>query len=410
MSTTKLYSDSKEDIKDLNFKNCDFTKVAIQNDVKKEPLTNKCSTISTTKPHSDSKDIVLSTTKRHYDSKEDIKDVKKIKKCDSIKVPIQKDVKVFFFNGTLEDKYQPQFLNYMLVGDLVSIMILNSKSLVFERKSTRPVMYQNFCHSAWSVGDILHELKSKKNCYPIAKTVILSVGYNDYCSNTISAVILADSIEKIIRKLQKRGCRDILLTNVPPSAANSSSVDHWKYLQIVNEEILKLSERYDFVGHCNIFKLFCRPNNYFNPNNKEYVTFREINYKVDLQMYNDHKKDRVSFSDLGKTVLGKHVAKSVEGRLDFLRYGQVNKVICSLEVSDSEDVEVVDVKKVDPSPVIIDLDADEGDMKVEKIEKVSHPFDCECKTCKEEHQQLMKDMLSTIESMGSVDEKPVLPL
>lgn len=292
----------------------------------------------------------------------------------------------------LTDEHQPQFFNYMLVGDMLAVMILNSKSLINQTKSSRPILYQNYCNSTWSVGDVLNELKSKKNCYPIAKTCILSVGYNDYCSNSLSALMLVDGIEKIIQKLRKRGCQDLILTNIPPAAAKKENVDHWEYLQTVNSEILRLSEKYDFIGHCNIFKLFSTPKNYFSPN-KEYVTFREINYKIDILLYNDQKRDMISFNDLGKTVLGKHMEKTVQNRIEFLRRRKIDDVICTVEISDSGDEEVVSVEKREPSPDIIDLAADEEDDK----KTVSHIFGCTCPTCEKEDQQLMKELLSIIE-------------
>lgn len=336
---------------------------------------------------------------------EDVKDGRKIKKCHVEKeISTQNNARGSLLEDTLAEEYHPQFLNYMLIGDLVAIMILHSKNLIYKTKSPRPVLYQNFCHSQWSVGDVLNELKSKKNCYPIAKTVILSVGYNDYCFNSVPAVLLAEGIEKIIQKLRKRGCEDIILTNIPPAAAKLSSVAHWKYLQTINIEILRLSEKYDFIGHCNIFKLFGTPKNYFSKN-KDYVTFEEINYKVDPLLYNQERRDMISFSDVGKTVLGKHIVRSIENRINFLQQRQINRVICSLEISDSEDVEVITVKKRDPSPekVIIDLDEDDEknvntdkeDVKNIKVDEddyksIGHVLDCTCDKCQDEFKLFMK--------------------
>lgn len=308
----------------------------------------------------------------------DVRDGVKVKKSvtqNTVSTPIveRRDL----LEDALPEEFQPQFLNYMLIGDLVAIMILQSKSLINKTKASRLILHQNFCHSAWSVGDILNELKSKKNVYPVAKTVILSAGYNDYCSfrenssRSIGALMLAEGIDKIIQKLRKRGCEDIILTSVPPAAAKDSSVIHWKYLQTLNTEIVRLSEKYPFVGHCNIFKLFSVPKNYFSKD-KNYVTFEEINYKIDLELYNQDKRDRMSFNETGKSVLGKHIARSIEYRNNYLRQRQMDKVICSLEISDSEDVEEVPLKKdPTPEPVTIDLldDEDETNVKTEHVDR-----------------------------------------
>lgn len=342
-------------------------------------------------------------------SEEDDSDLKKYKnKFTEVESVFSDDVGDKYFDETLSDEYEPQFFNFQLIGDLVAVEILNSKDLIIKRPyyvPVEPFTHQKFCNADWSVHDLLHEMKFSKSRCPIAKKVILSVGYNDCRTNSMNAAMFVEGLEKTIEKLRRRGCKELILTNVPPCGILCDSINHWKYLQIINDEIFKLSEKHDYIDHCDIFKLFCKPRNFFCKNN-DYVVCSEINYKLDFTMYNevgcDGEIDLIRFSNLAKIVLGKYVAEAVKKRLEYLRHGPVDKVICVLKEasdvdSDSEDdVLLVKITNKGECAEPINLDSsDEDDVVVIKNE------------IPEKNRKLMSDILSNIINIDDInDEKP----
>ncbi len=371
--------------------------------------------------------------KRELDDKEDIKKIKKPARRNFVEVvDLENREKQTVFDA-IPSECQPQFSNYQLVGDLVSIMILDSKNPLDGMASSwrRSPLSYNFTHAYWDSEQLKRSLKWDKKS-AVARNVILSVGYKDCRDNEIGKHTLMRNIEKIIRKLRKKGCKELIITNVPPCALVCDQIEHWKYLQYVNEEIHRLCSKRDDTTLCDIFQIFCYPRDIgslLRLERPEYVSFGEVNYNVRQNFYNMYcqgRTDLVTFSSSGKLKLRETIEDTIRLRRKVLE-SKIDAVVSTIILEDESDDETK-LKKPDKPSLLdngansddddviiiedqIDCDnsenviiIDEGDptdtptKDVIKTER-PHLFLCECEKCSAEHNRLMSNFEKTIHSI-----------
>lgn len=206
--------------------------------------------------------------------------------------------------------YQPQFMNYQLIGDTVAVMAWHSTEIENEE-------YLSFrmgnCNSFWDMKTLLLHLQ--KNT-PVAKRVILSVGYKECRTKDFDLQECMLTLEKIINFLRSKEVIEIILTNVPPCAAASWKLEHWKNVQDFNYMMTNFIYKYTDITLCSIFEHFCYPVNY------HHSTYMICNtsYAVRLDLYNSKarnnptKADLVTFSKKGKMILAHQLHRVIAFR------------------------------------------------------------------------------------------------
>lgn len=209
--------------------------------------------------------------------------------------------------------FQPRFMNYQLIGDTVAVMAWHSTET--ESEEFFPFRMGN-CNSFWDMKTLLLQLQ--KNT-PVAKRVILSVGYKECRTKDFDLQECMHTLEKIINFLRSKKVTEIILTNVPPCAAASWKPEHWKNVQDFNYMMTNFIYKYTdtSITLCSIFEHFCYPINYHV---STYMVCNTPSYAVRLDLYNSKarnnptKADLVTFSKRGQMILAHQLHRVIAFR------------------------------------------------------------------------------------------------
>lgn len=369
-----------------------------------------------------------SDRKRHRSEERD-------QKCKIQKVEMETD-------HELSEEYQPQLLNCQLVGDLISIMLAQAAGRQHSERNSAHLWKQNYCNSEWLLSNLASNLKKKHARFPIAKSVILSIGYNDARLRANCKKKCGRYIDQIIDRLRKRGVKELIITNVPPCLEQKTSRDHWDYLEHLNEYIERLSERSNSIHLCDIFSLFCVTKHFYN--SREYISKGVINYEVHEQLYVQNtgrtRYDGITFTTQGKKRLKSQVEQVVDARWNNLRTRELalkENIIGVVDLDDDEDDEddiviVDDVKPVvkievagssagDRNAVVdavkkeeVGTEVQENGVRIAKQENGAriakqengartdkHEFSCECEKCDSLHSEQLKEFESLLSAKDS---------